>query len=76
MAIIDNKINSIIDDYEPKLDIKRGNKRRAVSILNEIRNSLPDSYLNHGTTFKMKRRYQAQKLDKTLSKYSKQQQIK
>ena len=76
MAIIDNKINSIIDDYEQKIDTKHGNKRRAVSILNEIRNSLFDFYLNRGTTFKMTRRYQAQKLDKTLSKYSKQQQIK
>ena len=46
-------------------------KKRVLSILNAVKNSTLDFYLNHDTIFKLLKKYWTQKLDKVWSKYSK-----
>ena len=70
LANIANKMN-IIDDYKPKTKTEYDDKKKVVSILNEIKNSILDFYLHRETIFKLIKKYQPQRLDEVFSKYSK-----
>ena len=70
LAYIDEKINATINDYKPKTETEY-DKKRVVSILNEIRKSMLDFYVSHETIFNLIEKYQFQGSDKVLSKYSK-----
>ena len=56
----------VIDDYNPKTNTRYENKKRVVSILNEIRKSILDFYVHYDTIFKLTKKYHFQRLDKTL----------
>ena len=71
LANLDNKINMIIDIIKPKQRLNIWQQRRADTILNEIRKSMLDFHVYHDTIFKLIIKYQHQRLDKVLSKYSK-----
>ena len=47
-------------------------KKRVVNILNTVKNSVFNLYLNFETISKLTKKHQPQRLDKLLSKYSKQ----
>ena len=53
LANIDNKINIIIGNYQPKTETGFVIKKSVFSILNEIRSSILDFYLNYETICKM-----------------------
>ena len=65
-----NRINTIIDNYKPKTAIKNEDKKIIFSMLNEIRITMLDFYVHYNTFSKLTKRYQLQRLDKVLSKYS------
>ena len=56
----------IIDYYKPKTKIKYENKKKVVSILNEIRESILDFYVHYDSIFKLTKKYHSQRLDKLL----------
>ena len=68
---IKHKINIIIDENKPKTETEHDHKKRVVSILNEIKNCVLDFYFHRETVFKPTKKYQPQRLDKVLNKYSK-----
>ena len=68
---IDDKTNMVIDYYKPKTDTEYDDKKRVVTILNEARISMLNFYTYRGTFSKLTKKYQAQRLDEVLSKYSK-----
>ena len=68
---IKHKINIIIDENKPKTETEHDHKKRVVRILNEIKNCVLDFYFHRETVFKPTKKYQPQRLDKVLNKYSK-----
>ena len=40
-----DKINTTVEEYEPKKNVVMGNKKRVVSILSKFRNNFLDHYL-------------------------------
>ena len=68
---IEHKINIIIDENKRKKETEYDHKKKVVSILNEIKNYVLDFYFHHETVFKLTKKYQPQRLDKVLNKYSK-----
>ena len=63
---INSKINVVIDNYKPKTNTRYENKKRVVSILNEIRKSILDFYVHYDSIFKLTKKYHSQRLDKAL----------
>ena len=49
MATIDDKINMIVEGYEPKIKVEIENKKKVISVLNEIRKGFVDYYLDPNT---------------------------
>ena len=64
LSDIDNKIHRITDNYKPKTETKYEDKKRIVNILNSVKNSILDFYLNLETISKLTKKYQPQRLDK------------
>ena len=56
----------IIDYYKPKTNIKYENKKKVVSILNEIRESILDFYVHYDSILELTKKYHSQRLDKLL----------
>ena len=50
LATIDNKVKTIIENYEPQKRLKLRTKKRVVSILNKTMYDLLDYYLDPNTT--------------------------
>ena len=53
LSHVHNRIHKIIDDYNPQTKSKYEDKKRAFSILNEVKNSVPDFYFNPETISKL-----------------------
>ena len=68
---IEDKINTIIETYEPKIKPKIEDKKRIISILNAIKYDLLDYYLNPYTIVEMHKTFGHDKGDNILKKYSK-----
>lgn len=71
LSDIDNRINSIMDAYNPQAKTEYEDKKGVFSIFNAVKNCTFDFYCNRETIFKLIRKYQSQRLDKKLNKYSK-----
>ena len=56
-ATIEDKLNTIAQDYEPKTHVQIEDKKRVVTILNRVRNSLLDYYLDISTVVKLHQIY-------------------
>ena len=61
MANIDGKINMIIEKDKAKTKIEFDNKKRVVSILNEIRKYMLEFYVHNNNIFKLIEKYRPQK---------------
>ena len=59
LSDIDNRIHKIIDDYNPKAKTEYENKKRALSILDAVKNYILDFYRNRETIFKLIEKYQS-----------------
>ena len=56
-ATIEDKLNTIAQDYEPKTHVQIEDKKRVVTILNRIKNNLLDYYLDLSTVVKLHQIY-------------------
>ena len=71
LIAIDDKIDKIVEEYDPKKRVGTEDKKRVISILNIIRNNLLDYYLDPNTIVELHKKYQHNKMDNVLNKYSK-----
>ena len=56
-ATIEDKLNAIAQDYEPKTHVQIEDKKRVVTILNRTKNNLLDYYLDLSTAVKLHQIY-------------------
>ena len=71
LIAIDDKIDKIVEEYDHKKRVGTEDKKRVISILNIIRNNLLDYYLDSNTIVELHKKYQHNKMDNVLNKYSK-----
>ena len=71
LADIEDKIQMIIEIYEPKTKAGIEDKKRVISILNAIKYDLLDYFLDPNTIIEMHKKFGRDKIDSILNKYSK-----
>ena len=71
LIAIDDKIDKIVEEYDPKKRVETEDKKRVIIIFNIIRNNLLDYYLDSNTIVELHKKYQHNKMDSVLNTHSK-----
>lgn len=66
---IDNKVNMIVQKYEPKTKARIDNKERDVSFLNRIKYHFLDYYFDPDATVDLDNNFERNEIDSILNKY-------
>ena len=70
LTATDDKINTIVESYEPKIKVEIEVKKRVVNILNKIGYAVLDYYLESNAIVGLQNKYQRDEIDSVINKYS------